>query len=171
MRFLSEAEGEGFEPSSDLTARNGFRDRRIRPLCHPSRPTPGGVRGGEGGIRTLEGGMNPLNALAGRCLQPLGHFSGQISPAQGIPSSGGKSPVGRMAARVIRGKITCAGLTLTLPAQPQGSSALSGGPFPLFGTRYCAVMRVGRHEVRVSNPDKLFFPERGLTKADLVGYY
>src|SRR5438552_3428736 len=30
------AEGEGFEPSSDLTARNGFRDRRIRPLCHPS---------------------------------------------------------------------------------------------------------------------------------------
>ncbi len=72
---------------------------------------------------------------------------------------------------MIRGKITCAGLTLTLPAQPQGSSALSGGPFPLFGTRYCAVMRVGRHEVRVSNPDKLFFPERGLTKADLVGYY
>jgi hypothetical protein len=30
------AEGEGFEPSSDETARNGFRDRRIRPLCHPS---------------------------------------------------------------------------------------------------------------------------------------
>lgn len=30
------AEGEGFEPSSDGTARNGFRDRRIRPLCHPS---------------------------------------------------------------------------------------------------------------------------------------
>jgi hypothetical protein len=34
--LLSQAEGEGFEPSSDLTARNGFRDRRIRPLCHPS---------------------------------------------------------------------------------------------------------------------------------------
>ena len=33
---LSQAEGEGFEPSSDETARNGFRDRRIRPLCHPS---------------------------------------------------------------------------------------------------------------------------------------
>ncbi len=31
-----EAEGEGFEPSTDVTARNGFRDRRIRPLCHPS---------------------------------------------------------------------------------------------------------------------------------------
>jgi len=32
-------------------------------------------------------------------------------------------------------------------------------------------MRVGRHEVAVSNPDKLFFPERGLTKGDLVKYY
>src|ERR671933_595893 len=30
---------------------------------------------GEGGIRTLEGGNYPLNALAGRRLQPLGHFS------------------------------------------------------------------------------------------------
>ena len=30
------AEGEGFEPSSELAPRNGFRDRRIRPLCHPS---------------------------------------------------------------------------------------------------------------------------------------
>jgi bifunctional non-homologous end joining protein LigD len=32
-------------------------------------------------------------------------------------------------------------------------------------------VRIGRHEVQVSNPDKLFFPERGLTKADLVAYY
>jgi bifunctional non-homologous end joining protein LigD len=32
-------------------------------------------------------------------------------------------------------------------------------------------MKVGRHEVNVSNPEKLFFPERGLTKADLVQYY
>ena len=32
-------------------------------------------------------------------------------------------------------------------------------------------MRVGRHDVRISNPDKLFFPERSLTKGDLVGYY
>src|SRR5215475_6348541 len=32
-------------------------------------------------------------------------------------------------------------------------------------------MRVGRHEVTISNPDKPFFPERGLTKVDLVGYY
>jgi len=32
-------------------------------------------------------------------------------------------------------------------------------------------MRVGRHDVRVSNPDKIFFPGRGLTKGDLVSYY
>ena len=32
-------------------------------------------------------------------------------------------------------------------------------------------MRIGRREVNVTNPDKVFFPERGLTKVDLVGYY
>jgi bifunctional non-homologous end joining protein LigD len=32
-------------------------------------------------------------------------------------------------------------------------------------------MRVGRHEVPVSNSDKTFFPQRGLTKGDLVAYY
>ncbi len=32
-------------------------------------------------------------------------------------------------------------------------------------------MRIGRHDVPVSNPDKPFFPAVGLTKGDLVGYY
>jgi DNA ligase D len=32
-------------------------------------------------------------------------------------------------------------------------------------------MRVGRHEVPISNPDKVFFPAVGLTKGDLVAYY
>jgi bifunctional non-homologous end joining protein LigD len=32
-------------------------------------------------------------------------------------------------------------------------------------------MHVGRHEVPISNPEKLFFPARELTKGDLVGYY
>ncbi len=32
-------------------------------------------------------------------------------------------------------------------------------------------MQVGRHDVPVTNPDKIFFPERGLTKSDLVSYY
>jgi bifunctional non-homologous end joining protein LigD len=32
-------------------------------------------------------------------------------------------------------------------------------------------VNIGRHDVRISNPDKLFFPERGLTKGDLVSYY
>jgi DNA ligase D len=32
-------------------------------------------------------------------------------------------------------------------------------------------MRLGRWDVPISNPDKLFFPGRGLTKGDLVSYY
>jgi bifunctional non-homologous end joining protein LigD len=32
-------------------------------------------------------------------------------------------------------------------------------------------VRLGRHEVSVSNPDKPFFPEVGLSKGDLVDYY
>jgi DNA ligase D len=32
-------------------------------------------------------------------------------------------------------------------------------------------MRIGRHEVALSNPDKPFFPEVGLTKGDLFQYY
>src|SRR5215831_9624007 len=32
-------------------------------------------------------------------------------------------------------------------------------------------MRIGRHDVPISNPDKVFFPERGITKGDLVRYY
>jgi hypothetical protein len=34
------AEGEGFEPSVDRKAHNGFRDRPVQPLRHPS----GGIR-------------------------------------------------------------------------------------------------------------------------------
>jgi bifunctional non-homologous end joining protein LigD len=32
-------------------------------------------------------------------------------------------------------------------------------------------VKVGRYEVAITNPDKVFFPERGLTKGDLVAYY
>ena len=32
-------------------------------------------------------------------------------------------------------------------------------------------MRVGSREIAFSNPDKLFFPQHGLTKGDLVSYY
>ncbi len=32
-------------------------------------------------------------------------------------------------------------------------------------------LQVGPHEVRVTNPDKLYFPEAGYTKLDLVQYY
>ena len=32
-------------------------------------------------------------------------------------------------------------------------------------------MRIGRRDVAISNPEKVFFPGRGLTKGDLVRYY
>jgi bifunctional non-homologous end joining protein LigD len=32
-------------------------------------------------------------------------------------------------------------------------------------------VRVGKREVRVTNLDKVFFPELGLTKGDLIAYY
>src|SRR5947207_11627324 len=32
-------------------------------------------------------------------------------------------------------------------------------------------MRIGRYDVAISNPDKVFFPERGLSKGDVVRYY
>ena len=32
-------------------------------------------------------------------------------------------------------------------------------------------VEVGEYDVRVSNPDRIYFPELGLTKLDLVGYY
>src|SRR5215204_318157 len=63
-------ERAGFEPATHLSARTRFPVALLRPLGHLS-----AVRSGEGGIRTLDGGIHPHNALAGRRLQPLGHFS------------------------------------------------------------------------------------------------
>src|SRR5438067_5385918 len=72
MRFSEEAEGEGFEPSSDLTARNGFRDRRIRPLCHPSAEPCGQTAGYP---LVLEAAMRERLA-AGAGLGPAGGEAG-----------------------------------------------------------------------------------------------
>src|SRR5919202_501980 len=51
-----------------------------------ARISPPGRINGEGGIRTLEAGDSPPNALAGRRLQPLGHFS--------VPRDGTAEPRG-----------------------------------------------------------------------------
>ena len=48
---------------------------------------------------------------------------------------------------------------------PPRSWARATGPF------HTSAVRVGRHEVAITNPDKVFFPEPGLTKGDLVAYY
>ena len=74
-----------------------------------------------------------------------------------------------MATRPLRAKIWVAGLPLTPPAKTGLVWRIASGPFP-FLEQDCTV-KVGRHDVRISNPDKVFFPERGLTKGDLVNYY
>ena len=84
-------------------------------------------------------------------------------------SSTFKSPFGGMAKSGVR-------CMLQVPAPPSNPRhrvarlRLTQAGFALSG-RDTEPMRVGRHEVKVSNPDKLFFPERGLTKGDLVRYY
>ena len=77
-------ERAGFEPATHLSARTRFPVALLRPLGHLSV-----LRSGEGGIRTLDGGIHPHNALAGRRLQPLGHFSaGPRRIADCLPQDG-----------------------------------------------------------------------------------
>src|SRR5690606_38687269 len=49
------AEGEGFEPSKSRKALNGFRDRPVQPLRHPS-----------AGVAAVPRGGRNLNQAAGR---------------------------------------------------------------------------------------------------------
>ena len=63
--------------------RAGRRERRKVVMAPKAPDFP--AKSGEGGIRTLERGLCPSNALAGRRLQPLGHFS---VPAQSTHSPG-----------------------------------------------------------------------------------
>ena len=78
----AKAERAGFEPATHLSARTRFPVALLRPLGHLSV-----LRGGEGGIRTLDGGIHPHNALAGRRLQPLGHFSAGPRRIAGAPEA------------------------------------------------------------------------------------
>ena len=34
-----------------------------------------------------------------------------------------------------------------------------------------ALVRIGRHEIEITRPDKVLFPEDGITKGDLIAYY
>src|SRR5262249_6518931 len=54
--------------------------------------------------------------------------------------------------------------SLSAPARPTSRSRSNQQRCEL-------AMRVGRNEVKVTNPDKVFFPEPDLTKGDLVAYY
>ena len=128
----SERRGRDLNPSTDGTARNGFRDRRIRPLCHPSRGSEarGGplFTGGEGGIRTLDARIHAHNALAGRRLQPLGHFSGidMVSHVGGDRLDGRQSWIAgdQLVARTLHGARLP---MLTSKPASRGKSTLSPG--------------------------------------------
>jgi len=50
---------------------------------------------------------------------------------------------------------------------PAADLAFPRGALPAF-SRSC---RIGRREVAISNPNKVFFPEPELSKGDLVQYY
>jgi bifunctional non-homologous end joining protein LigD len=65
---------------------------------------------------------------------------------------------------------------LCVPALPsldpgiwRGSLRLTEASFVFSG--HVSRVRIGRHDVSITNPDKVFFPEPGLTKGDLVEYY
>src|SRR5581483_1171877 len=69
------------------------RGERRASGCPPNPLREARKRDGEGGIRTLEAGISPPNALAGRRLQPLGHFSGRSQGYRTVPPV----PAGRQA--------------------------------------------------------------------------
>jgi hypothetical protein len=62
----SEAEGEGFEPSVDRIAHNGFRDRPVQPLRHPSERPGRAIRQGSGVVVSPCASRAVLNAATGR---------------------------------------------------------------------------------------------------------
>src|SRR5881392_4460116 len=101
------AERAGFEPATHLSARTRFPVALLRPLGHLSV-----LRSGEGGIRTLDGGFFPHNALAGRRLQPLGHFS--AAP--------------RRIAEGLRGVLRRRGRLSTIATAPAATGPMSASP-------------------------------------------
>src|SRR4051794_13718842 len=56
-------------------------------------------------------------------------------------------------------------------AASMATSATTISPTTLPIPGETSTVNIGRHDVRISNPEKLFFPGRGLTKGDLVQYY
>src|SRR3954447_26560778 len=56
-------------------------------------------------------------------------------------------------------------------AASMATSATTISPTTLPIPGETSTVNIGRHDVRISNPEKLFFPASGLTKGDLVQYY
>ena len=78
-----QAEGGGFEPPSEENPRNGFRDRRIRPLCHPSAREPSTrfsrprrAPRGSGTIGALERCPSGRRSATGNRVSGISRFEG-----------------------------------------------------------------------------------------------
>ena len=116
-------EGQGATTSSRRTApQASSRISRIRGTATSCSTD------GEGGIRTLDGDIHPHNALAGRRLQPLGHFSGL---ATGYPPDLEDHPFSGVRARTRCRRSVC---RISPPSPAHSTSPLrppSAG-FPLF---------------------------------------
>src|SRR4051812_13505282 len=178
-------EGEGFEPSIRLTTDNGFRDRRIRPLCHPSdRATGYPFRGARSVVDAGDHVLAPQHADAvGRAgkadLEPgiarEEHLVAGLDGAHVRPDR--RDDAGAALRGFVRGHDQPA-RELGLVDRLEDDVVIErlerhvGQRMPfqhaLHDTRW---MRIGRHDVPVTNPDKIFFPDRGLTKGELVSYY
>ena len=65
--------------------------------------------------------------------------------------------------------MTTPDLPLIVPAQSPSAATEAGFPFAEDVNTHA--VRVGSRHVSISNPDKVFFPEIGVTKGDLVAYY
>src|SRR4029077_17579132 len=94
-----------------------------------------------------------------------------------IPLQGDmKIPLQRHARKPGPGHAERAGSPLTYPTgleAPSSESVSRKRPlrraFPFLGEH--ARVRIGRRDVRVTNPDKVYFPKPRLTKGDLIQYY
>src|SRR5471032_692707 len=175
-----ERRGEDLNLRSACTD-NGFRDRRIRPLCHPS-DRPHRLASRECGRSDPRASARGPGAASGRGeRRSRRHARREPCHRARSPSRRGRpTPRSRSAHGSPRSRERSArsGSRCPRAAPGRGSRREARGSRPSKDgrptqhfSRYSLPVRMGRHEVPVSNPDKPFFPAVGLTKGDLVSYY
>ena len=169
---VSEAEGEGFEPSIRLTTDNGFRDRRIRPLCHPSdRATGYPFRGA---VLVVDAGDHVLAPQHADAMRRAGEAHLEAGVAREEHLVAGLERASRPGRRPRRCRCGLRGLVrrhdqaarqLRLVDRLEDDVVVErlerhvghGMPFQ-HGLHDTRCMRLGRYDVPVTNPDKLVLP-------------